>query len=148
MGKSRKGGAGECWPYCWCCGGRPRQGSMAVGSGSTATGTPMSSTTTTATATAGSVNAGQGVEVRLLDCRAVVVRTNIPSSGSNSNSRSDLQGRKSTAVNAEGVGDAESAEEGGMSVSEETMKRNKEDAEFWEKAKRRVGFEVAEFLRR
>ena len=56
---------------------------------------------------------GQGVEVRLLDYRAVVVRM--------------VQVEK---------------EKGGQSEEERKAE------EFWEKAKRRVGFEVAEFLRR
>ena len=65
---------------------------------------------------------GPGVEVRLLDCRAVVVRTNMD------------HHRKSSA--------------GEEVVDVEKEKKRMEELEFWEKAKRRVGFEVAEFLRR
>ena len=67
--------------------------------------------------------AGPGVEVRLLDYRAVVVRT------------------MAVEKRNEGPG---MDERFARAQTEEERKAE----EFWEKAKRRVGFEVAEFLRR
>lgn len=69
----------------------------------------------------GDSGGGQGVDVRLLECRAVVVRMG-------------------QVVGKDGVGAG-----GGSGVGQGQAK---EQAEFWEKAKRRVGFEVGEFLRR
>ncbi|RMZ90600.1 hypothetical protein DV736_g2166, partial [Chaetothyriales sp. CBS 134916] len=63
---------------------------------------------------------GPGVEVRLLDYRAVIVRTM-------------------------GKGGQPQKNGPGLKLSEEDDKKAEE---FWEKVKRRVGFEVAEFLRR
>jgi hypothetical protein len=60
--------------------------------------------------TSSSSSASSGVEIRLHDCRAVVVRTGVAGAGN---------------------------------TGAETK-----NAEHWEKAKRRVGFEVEEFLRR
>ena len=73
------------------------------------------------------VTAGPGVEVRLLDYRVVVVRT------------MGLKEKEEAARANHGPGYG-----GGRVQNEEDRKAE----EFWEKAKRRVGFEVAEFLRR
>jgi hypothetical protein len=63
----------------------------------------------------------QGVDVRLLECRAVVVRMN----------------------GFGGVGVKDAGTGGSVGSVEE-----RQNAQFWETAKRRVGFEVGEFLRR
>jgi hypothetical protein len=72
-----------------------------------------------------SLGSGQGVDVKLLEFRTVVVRMG---EGANASRRSGSSGRGSG---------------GGLDAV-----RDREQAEFWEKAKRRVGFEVGEFLRR
>jgi len=69
-------------------------------------------TGTDRTSTSSVRGGSQGVDVRLLECRAVVVRM-----------------------------------DGSVGKDLATAK-DRENAEFWEKAKRRVGFEVGEFLRR
>ena len=112
---------------------RSRQQSIA-----TATAGPAGPTSSTTQTPAGSLSGpsstsaapsqAPGVEVRLLDCRTVVVRTKVTHHNK----------LKSIAEERE----AESLEDSQME------KKRREELEFWEKAKRRVGFEVAEFLRR
>lgn len=70
--------------------------------------------TTSSTSTSAS-----GVEIRLNDCRAVVVKTGIISSST-----------------------------GGSGTDPSSKQVSLKELEYWEKAKRRVGFEVEEFLRR
>ena len=114
---------------------RPRQQSMATGASGAVPipfdpQTPAGAHSSSASTSAASSEA-PGVEVRLLDCRAVVVRTNV----------SHHNKLKSIAEEVEAEGQA--------SVEAVQMeKKRREELEFWEKAKRRVGFEVAEFLRR
>ena len=108
---------------------RSRQMSMATQAGgasapASAAGANGSVTSHPAHPAAVSAATAPGVEVRLLDHRTVVVRTNV----SHHNN-----GKKDSAAEVE---------------DEELTKKKKEETEFWEKAKRRVGFEVAEFLRR
>lgn len=78
------------------------------------------------------------VEVRLLDCRAVVVRTNVVRLRSSGSGNGGSGGDSAETTPQECVTAVTPAEE----------KKRKEELEFWEKAKRRVGFEVAEFVRR
>ncbi len=117
---------------------RSRQQSIATGTAGPAAasaGVPSASSIQTPAGSISGPSSGSaapsqapGVEVRLLDCRAVVVRTNIAPQN------------KVKSIAEEG--EPESAED------EAQSKRSREEMEFWEKAKRRVGFEVAEFLRR
>ena len=73
-------------------------------------------------------NGGSGVEIRLHDSRAVIVKTGtIPS----------------TSLSA-----AASGEEGKATSKALTPAQQAKEIENWDKAKRRVGFEVEEFLRR
>jgi len=85
-------------------------------------------------AEAGRPTVAPGVEVRLLDCRAVVVRTNL-AGNANANANANGNGSGNGKNKHNGKGDT-------------TRNREGVDAEIWEKAKRRVGFEVEEFLRR
>ena len=71
--------------------------------------------------TQGAVAVQPGVEVRLAECRAVVVRTGVKLEG---------------------------GFRGVVAEAGRTVKKDAPGAEEWEKAKRRVGFEVEEFLRR
>ncbi|KAI9877733.1 MAG: hypothetical protein M1823_007059, partial [Watsoniomyces obsoletus] len=101
--------------------------------------------------------AGPGVEVRLIDCRAIVVRTNFPAytHGNGKKGRegtlrrvSEVDSEKTAAISKMDVEEVGTAQVGTQMVLDlEKEKRIREDLEFWEKAKRRVGFEVAEFLR-
>ncbi|RMZ77559.1 hypothetical protein DV737_g4293, partial [Chaetothyriales sp. CBS 132003] len=76
---------------------------------------------------------GPGVEVRLLDYRAVIVRTM----------------GKGGQPQTNGTGDGSRAERRDSHAQLKLGSDEERKAEeFWEKAKRRVGFEVAEFLRR
>ncbi|RMZ77395.1 hypothetical protein DV738_g4347, partial [Chaetothyriales sp. CBS 135597] len=81
---------------------------------------------------------GPGVEVRLLDYRAVIVRT-VGKVGQPPKTGTGTQ-------EAGGGGGVERRESRALLNSGDDEHRKAE--EFWEKAKRRVGFEVAEFLRR
>ena len=105
--------------------GDVRMGGTSVSAG--AAGTPQNSVSAGAGGRGGD---GQGIDVRLLDCRAVVVRTNIGA-------------KKSSGLGVVAEGAEQQQQQ--MDVATEKEKR---DGEFWEKAKRRVGFEVCEFLRR
>jgi hypothetical protein len=92
----------------------------------TSSGTARSSLAASDTrGSASSVGSGPGVDVKLLESRTVVVRMG---EGGNLPGRSGSSGRGSG---------------GGIDAV-----KDREQAEFWEKAKRRVGFEVGEFLRR
>jgi hypothetical protein len=101
---------------------RSRTESIAAASGNAAA-TPTTATPTNA----------PGVEVRLTECRAVVVRTNVLR----------LNGGR-----AGSIGDGRGSREGSVGGTMAEEKRRREEVDFWEKAKRRVGFEVAEFVRR
>ena len=111
-------------------GSAPAPGSIAANA---STNTPAGSISGPAAA----AGVAPGVEVRLLDCRAVVVRTNV----------AHHQKLKSISEKDEGE-DSGGSEKQSQSESAEMAKKRREEMEFWEKAKRRVGFEVAEFLRR
>ena len=111
--------------------GDVRMGGTSINGGGGGAGTPQNSVSAGgagSVSSGGRGNDGQGIDVRLLDCRAVVVRTNIGA-------------KKSGGLSVI----AEGAEQQQIHLETEKEKR---DAEFWEKAKRRVGFEVCEFLRR
>jgi hypothetical protein len=130
----------------------------APGSGNAGHPSSVSGPASSSISAAQGAAAGPGVEVRLLDCRAVVVRTNVSAhtygngkKGSEGTLRriSEANSEKTAAISktdAEEVGTAQAGTQ--MVVDLEKEKKIREDLEFWEKAKRRVGFEVAEFLRR
>lgn len=81
----------------------------------------MAASTSGSTTTMSASASNSGVEVRLHDCRAVIVTTGIFGAGLNSGAKPAGPGARSVGAN---------------------------ELENWEKSKRRVGFEVEEFLRR
>jgi hypothetical protein len=107
---------------------RPRTESIAAGaSNASATPNPASAATPATNA--------PGVEVRLTECRAVVVRTNV------------LRLRRGSRAGSVGA-DGKSSSEGSVASTAAEEKKRNEELDLWEKAKRRVGFEVAEFVRK
>ncbi|KIX02124.1 uncharacterized protein Z518_08063 [Rhinocladiella mackenziei CBS 650.93] len=84
----------------------------------------------------GSTGTLSGVEIRLSDCRAVVVKTGIVSSS--------LSSILSPVGSSVAVGKAVKSSNSTPLYAADQAK----EMENWEKAKRRVGFEVDEFLRR
>ncbi|KAK6382376.1 slightly ste11-like protein [Exophiala oligosperma] len=89
-----------------------------------------------------------GVEIRLNDCRAVIVKTAIIGMSTRTRSASlATVGEENGAAGGSVVTQGENHTSGSMSGPASAAHQAKE-LENWEKAKRRVGFEVEEFLRR
>lgn len=91
-----------------------------------------------------------GVEIRLNDCRAVIVKTAII--GMSTRTSTSMAAGEGTGAGAVGQGENQLAK-GASTTSASTSgppraAHQAKEMENWEKAKRRVGFEVEEFLRR
>ncbi|KAK5030475.1 slightly ste11-like protein [Exophiala sideris] len=100
---------------------------------SAAASTPMGGRERNSSAGLSSTGGHSGVEIRLSDCRAVVVKTAIIGMPATSTA---------VAAAADGHGEGSTAQKLVDPVHQAKEMEN------WEKAKRRVGFEVEEFLRR
>jgi hypothetical protein len=107
---------------------------------SNAAGTPVAGRERSSTAGLSSTGSQAGVDIRLNDCRALIVKTGIVGSSARSTSPQS----SSPSVTANG-GPKSSTTHAPVFHS---AQQHAKEMENWEKAKRRVGFEVEEFLRR
>ncbi|KAK5270769.1 slightly ste11-like protein [Exophiala xenobiotica] len=112
-------------------------GEAARASVSVPTNTPMLGRDRTSSAGLTAPGGQSGVDIRLNDCRAVIVKTSIIGMSATSKGPADAE---------RNPGD-KTLKEAGSAVPVNAAYQAKE-MENWEKAKRRVGFEVEEFLRR
>jgi hypothetical protein len=112
-------------------------GEAARGSVSVPTNTPMLGRDRTSSAGLTVPGGPSGVDIRLNDCRAVIVKTGIIGMSATSKGPADAE---------RNPGD-KTLKDAGSAVPVSAAHQAKE-MENWEKAKRRVGFEVEEFLRR
>ncbi|EXJ88972.1 hypothetical protein A1O3_02036 [Capronia epimyces CBS 606.96] len=115
------------------------EGARATGGSTASASTPVTVGGRDRTSSAGLsstvTGSHSGVEIRLHDCRAVIVKTGII-------------GSSTTATAAEAGGDDKTAKTGVSAPASVHAAYHAKEMDNWEKAKRRVGFEVDEFLRR